>query len=39
VKPDKREAPVKEDDHAMDAGRYMTAHRDLGARPGIRIVK
>jgi len=39
VKPDKREAPVKEDDHAMDAGRYMTAHRDLGARPGIRIVR
>jgi phage terminase large subunit len=36
VKPDKREAPVKEDDHAMDAMRYMVAERDLGARPRYR---
>ncbi len=36
VKPDKREAPVKEDDHGMDAMRYMVADRDLGARPNFR---
>lgn len=39
VKPDKREAPVKEDDHGMDAARYMVAHRDLGTRPGIRVMR
>ncbi|MFI1472046.1 phage terminase large subunit [Streptomyces wuyuanensis] len=31
-----KESPVKEDDHGMDAMRYMVAERDLGARPGIR---
>lgn len=36
VKPDKREAPVKENDHAMDAGRYMIAHRDLVGTPRYR---
>lgn len=36
VKPDKRENPVKEDDHGMDCLRYMTAERDLRARPNIR---
>ena len=39
VKPDKREAPVKEDDHSMDTARYVIAHRDLGTRPGIRIIR
>lgn len=38
VKPDKREAPVKEDDHGMDAMRYMVAHRDLAARMNLRFV-
>jgi PBSX family phage terminase large subunit len=36
VKPDKRENPIKEDDHGMDCLRYMTAERDLRARPNIR---
>jgi phage terminase large subunit len=36
VKPDKREAPVKEDDHAMDAMRYMVADRDLVGSPSYR---
>lgn len=31
-----KEAPVKEDDHGMDALRYVVAERDLGSRPGIR---
>lgn len=30
-----KEAPVKENDHAMDALRYLIAERDLGARPRI----
>lgn len=36
VKPDKREAPVKEDDHGMDALRYMVAEADLGRQPRYR---
>lgn len=36
VKPDQREVPIKEDDHGMDAMRYMVAQRDLGARPRYR---
>ncbi len=36
AKPDKRENPVKEDDHAMDCARYVVAERDLGARPRYR---
>ncbi|MGW3025858.1 phage terminase large subunit [Streptomyces sp. NPDC001221] len=31
-----KEEPVKKDDHAMDALRYMVADRDLGARPRVR---
>lgn len=38
VKPDKREVPVKENDHAMDGARYMCAERDLGGRPRIRVL-
>jgi phage terminase large subunit len=38
VKPDKRENPVKENDHAMDTGRYVTAERDLGGRPRVRVL-
>lgn len=33
-----KEAPVKEDDHGMDAMRYMIAERDLRARPRIRTI-
>jgi phage terminase large subunit len=33
-----KEAPVKEDDHGMDALRYMVAERDLRARPRIRTI-
>jgi phage terminase large subunit len=33
-----KEAPVKQDDHGMDALRYMVAERDLGGRPRIRIL-
>lgn len=33
-----KEAPVKEDDHGMDAMRYMVAERDLRARPRIRTI-
>lgn len=33
-----KEEPLKEDDHGMDGGRYMVAHRDLGARPRIRML-
>lgn len=31
-----KEQPVKEDDHGMDAMRYMVAHRDLKKRSGTR---
>lgn len=31
-----KEIPVKENDHGMDAMRYMVAERDLGGRPNIR---
>jgi phage terminase large subunit len=31
-----KEVPVKENDHGMDAGRYLVAERDLGTRPRIR---
>lgn len=31
-----KEEPVKENDHGMDAMRYMAAERDLGARPSMR---
>jgi phage terminase large subunit len=31
-----KEAPLKQDDHGMDALRYMVAARDLGGRPNIR---
>lgn len=31
-----KEAPVKENDHGMDAMRYMVAERDLGGRPTMR---
>jgi len=33
-----KELPVKEDDHGMDAMRYMVAMRDLKARPRIRTI-
>lgn len=33
-----KEAPVKEDDHGMDAMRYMIAERDLKARPRVRTI-
>lgn len=33
-----KEQPVKEDDHGMDAMRYMVAERDLGGRPRIRTL-
>ncbi len=38
VKPDKREAPVKENDHAMDDARYVCAELDLGGRPRVRVL-
>ena len=38
VKPNKRETPVKENDHAMDGARYMVAERDLGGRPRVRVL-
>ncbi|MGI5285158.1 hypothetical protein ACQEVF_17740 [Nonomuraea polychroma] len=31
-----KEVPVKENDHGMDAARYLIADRDLGARPRVR---
>jgi phage terminase large subunit len=31
-----KETPVKENDHGMDAMRYMAAERDLGGRPRMR---
>lgn len=38
IKPGKpaKEAPVKEDDHGMDAMRYIVAQRDLRGRPRMR---
>lgn len=33
-----KEVPVKDNDHGMDAMRYLVAERDLGARPRIRIL-
>lgn len=33
-----KETPVKQDDHGMDAARYMVAQKDLGARPRIRAL-
>lgn len=33
-----KELPVKEDDHGMDAMRYMIAERDLRSRPRIRSI-
>ena len=33
-----KEHPVKEDDHGMDAMRYMVAQRDLKSRPRIRTI-
>lgn len=33
-----KEMPVKEDDHGMDALRYMIAERDLKARPRVRTI-
>jgi phage terminase large subunit len=30
------EAPLKENDHGMDAGRYLVAERDLGGLPRVR---
>lgn len=33
-----KELPVKEDDHGMDAMRYMIAERDLKARPRVRTI-
>lgn len=34
-----KEVPRKENDHGMDGMRYMVAERDLGARPGIRVLR
>lgn len=31
-----KEEPLKENDHSMDALRYVVAERDLGARPSVR---
>ena len=31
-----KEEPVKQDDHGMDAMRYMVAELDLGGRPRVR---
>lgn len=33
-----KEQPVKEDDHGMDAMRYMIAERDLRGRPRVRTI-
>lgn len=33
-----KEHPVKEDDHSMDAMRYMIAERDLRSRPRVRSI-
>jgi PBSX family phage terminase large subunit len=34
-----KEEPQKENDHGMDAARYMVAERDLGGRPGLRALR
>jgi PBSX family phage terminase large subunit len=34
-----KEEPLKALDDGLDALRYMVAHRDLGTRPGIRVVR
>lgn len=34
----RKEEPVKQDDHGMDATRYIVAARDLGARPRVRFM-
>ena len=34
-----KEAPLKQNDHGMDAMRYMVAYLDLGGRPRIRVLK
>jgi phage terminase large subunit len=31
-----KEQPLKQDDHGMDGGRYLVAHRDLAARTRVR---
>jgi phage terminase large subunit len=33
-----KEEPLKKDDHAMDALRYMVAERDLGGTPRVRVL-
>lgn len=33
-----KETPLKNDDHGMDAKRYIVAEKDLGGRPNIRIM-
>lgn len=33
-----KEEPLKQDDHGMDAMRYMVAERDLGGRPTMRVL-
>ncbi|NUS26057.1 MAG: terminase [Streptomyces sp.] len=33
-----KEEPLKENDHGMDALRYMVAERDLGGRPSMRVL-
>jgi phage terminase large subunit len=33
-----KEEPLKENDHGMDALRYMVAERDLGGRPRVRVL-
>lgn len=38
VKPERRENPVKENDHGMDAMRYMVAETDLGGRLRVRFI-
>lgn len=34
-----KEAPEKKNDHGMDAKRYMIAERDMGGRPGMRVLR
>lgn len=34
-----KEEPRKENDHGMDAKRYMIAERDLGGRPALRVLR
>lgn len=34
-----KEQPLKVDDHGVDALRYLVSQRDLGTRPGIRVVR